>query len=351
MTANMVKVNSKSQNGRSMVEMLGVLSIIGVLSVGGINAYSTAMEKYKTNELMAATMQEAVLISAQLAMGSTRPSLTRTGSYFSSVALVDGTDNFKLTLSGVEEDVCKNVKSMLGSTSMVQSINDNCTEMIIHKNLTPKSATQSGGSASGNGGTENGGNGGGSTEPADPCSDIDCGDHGTCVDGTCECDAGYTGDLCDEEEIISCSANSDCPNTDTFCLMDSETSGTCQPVGTVTTVGSLLVNTTPMNYWSSQNWCESNNARLVKGCGSNSLGPFCSDNIVSVNIFSELFGIKKAYAITEPCFSLNQELISVISSSWATDKCRQNIPFIITSNNGGYAPSLDTLAPVVCVPK
>jgi Tfp pilus assembly protein PilE len=28
-----------------MVEILGVLSIIGVLSVGGINAYSTAIKK------------------------------------------------------------------------------------------------------------------------------------------------------------------------------------------------------------------------------------------------------------------------------------------------------------------
>ena len=33
--------------GRSMVEMLGVLAIIGVLSVGGISGYSKAMAKYK----------------------------------------------------------------------------------------------------------------------------------------------------------------------------------------------------------------------------------------------------------------------------------------------------------------
>ena len=35
------------QSGRSMVEMLGVLAIIGVLSVGGISGYSKAMAKYK----------------------------------------------------------------------------------------------------------------------------------------------------------------------------------------------------------------------------------------------------------------------------------------------------------------
>ncbi len=38
------------ENGRSMVEMLGVLAIIGVLSVGAIAGYSKAMEKYKLNQ-------------------------------------------------------------------------------------------------------------------------------------------------------------------------------------------------------------------------------------------------------------------------------------------------------------
>ena len=36
--------------GRSMVEMLGVLAIIGVLSVGGIAGYSKAMRKHKLNK-------------------------------------------------------------------------------------------------------------------------------------------------------------------------------------------------------------------------------------------------------------------------------------------------------------
>ena len=39
-----------SQHGRSMVETLGVLAIVGVLSVGGIADYSKAMMKYKLNK-------------------------------------------------------------------------------------------------------------------------------------------------------------------------------------------------------------------------------------------------------------------------------------------------------------
>ena len=42
----------RSEKGRSMVEMLGVLAIIGVLSVGGIYGYTVAMNKYKANEIV-----------------------------------------------------------------------------------------------------------------------------------------------------------------------------------------------------------------------------------------------------------------------------------------------------------
>ena len=43
-----MKILSRNdQSGRSMVEMLGVLAIIGVLSVGGISGYSKAMAKFK----------------------------------------------------------------------------------------------------------------------------------------------------------------------------------------------------------------------------------------------------------------------------------------------------------------
>jgi type II secretory pathway pseudopilin PulG len=39
-----------TDNGRSMIEMLGVLAIIGVLSVGGLFGYSKAIERYRVNE-------------------------------------------------------------------------------------------------------------------------------------------------------------------------------------------------------------------------------------------------------------------------------------------------------------
>ena len=45
-----MKITKNNQFGRSMVEILGVLAIIGVLSIGGIAGYSKAMEKYKLNK-------------------------------------------------------------------------------------------------------------------------------------------------------------------------------------------------------------------------------------------------------------------------------------------------------------
>ena len=42
----------KNQSGRSMVEMLGVLAIIGVLSVGGIAGYKMAMDQILENKIL-----------------------------------------------------------------------------------------------------------------------------------------------------------------------------------------------------------------------------------------------------------------------------------------------------------
>ena len=41
---------TENQSGRSMIEMLGVLAIVGVLSVGGIAGYTKAMWQYKINK-------------------------------------------------------------------------------------------------------------------------------------------------------------------------------------------------------------------------------------------------------------------------------------------------------------
>ena len=43
---------TSAEQGRSMVEILGVLAVIGVLSAGGIYGYSFAMDKYRANDTL-----------------------------------------------------------------------------------------------------------------------------------------------------------------------------------------------------------------------------------------------------------------------------------------------------------
>ena len=42
----------KLQQGRSMIEMLGVLAIIGVLSIGGLAGYTMAMNRHRANTIL-----------------------------------------------------------------------------------------------------------------------------------------------------------------------------------------------------------------------------------------------------------------------------------------------------------
>ena len=46
-----MKLFKKNESGRSMVEMLGVLAVVGVLSIGGIAGYKMAMEQIETNNI------------------------------------------------------------------------------------------------------------------------------------------------------------------------------------------------------------------------------------------------------------------------------------------------------------
>ena len=51
----------KLENGRSMIEMLGVLAIIGVLSIGGLAGYTMAMNRHKANNVLDYVSRVAVI--------------------------------------------------------------------------------------------------------------------------------------------------------------------------------------------------------------------------------------------------------------------------------------------------
>ena len=53
----------KNESGRSMVEMLGVLAIMGMLSIGGIAGYRWAVDKNEANTILNEVRKRAVTIS------------------------------------------------------------------------------------------------------------------------------------------------------------------------------------------------------------------------------------------------------------------------------------------------
>ena len=129
-------MRNTNESGRSMVEMLGVLAIIGVLSIGGIAGYSMAMNRYRANEALDMASKFAVILysgyqTAQ-ATGNTKWSATSqtlesaglvaTGQASAtpggSTITVQTVDNDKVTLTidFKTDGVCKAGASILGVT-------------------------------------------------------------------------------------------------------------------------------------------------------------------------------------------------------------------------------------------
>ena len=95
--------------GRSMVEMLGTLAIIGVLSIGGIAGYSYGMDKYRANTIMNDVNLRAIDLIAQANRGGTPnlsewPTITA-GKY--TIGLENGT--IGIQVSDLPESICQMV--------------------------------------------------------------------------------------------------------------------------------------------------------------------------------------------------------------------------------------------------
>ena len=105
----------KLQNGRSMIEMLGVLAIIGVLSVGGIAGYTQAMKKYRANEITNTISMAAVMC--------------QTGQTTAAAAL----SNELVTVSCNNESV--SVSGINASSVDINSVNTNLRRFATDQNL------------------------------------------------------------------------------------------------------------------------------------------------------------------------------------------------------------------------
>ena len=201
----MIKNNAK-QHGRSMLEMLAVLAIIGVLSITALVGFTYAMNKHRAN-----TIYNDVHLLALHVMDTGKGRVP--ADFYSESGLsydIDTTtyaDGFVVKVAAVSEKVC----------DRIMDVNDPSIEKIYvgSEETTTCSGTQdigfmflydgtftSGGGASG--GSSGGISSGGSTDPVDPCEGI--------VPVT---DCGATDDMLDQNgclivQKISCGSGSYC---------------------------------------------------------------------------------------------------------------------------------------------
>lgn len=109
-----------NESGRSMVEMLGVLAIIGVLSIGGIAGYTMAMNRYRANEIIDAAAKVAVI--AMTKTDSSNATLADIGYDNETLAGLEGitansTGTATITYDAGSSDIIDTVQKIVGGKS------------------------------------------------------------------------------------------------------------------------------------------------------------------------------------------------------------------------------------------
>lgn len=121
--------NNRAEKGRSMIEMVGVLAIVGVLSAGGLIGYSQAMKKIKINQTLQQmhmiisnvksrfadqskvremTLEQAIqlgLFPEEMFKSASVLQNRYKGAVTFGTAMVDGKRVYRLSFDGLPEDV------------------------------------------------------------------------------------------------------------------------------------------------------------------------------------------------------------------------------------------------------
>lgn len=151
--------NKIEQSGRSMIEMLGVLAIIGVLSVGGISGYSKAMAKFKLTKaqdqlsMLLINIRTAfsgsssyeglnnktavslnIVPSDMLPGGSTASGVTANGGIYNAfsgavvIAAASSNQHFTIKFSGLSTEACTSLSSADWGTEGLTKITINSSD-------------------------------------------------------------------------------------------------------------------------------------------------------------------------------------------------------------------------------
>ena len=226
----------KTQSGRSMIEMLGVLAVVGILSALSLWGFRTAMAKHCANTLLEAGQQRARTLFTQRVLN--RPynlneysdQETPGCGTISTTPITDLAGEIGLTVNNVRPAVCKELINKITDTSTLRALvdpddvdvelqADDCDDLndialIYNQDL-------------GNGQP---------CETADDCETI-C---ALCVENMCthECE--------EPEEDVACEEDSDCQEDFGVCGGCSEDhvcEQACEPVDWVQSKGSSKMST------------------------------------------------------------------------------------------------------------
>lgn len=219
----MIKLNM--EQGRSMVETLSILAIIGVLSLGGVQVYKVSMNRHIANELLNEAFKRATVLATKAATNQKIdndairefPNSAEAKRF----SVHHEGKQFTLSTTGVDEDVCKQMQNMVGSESSIQKIEcdiDNSTlSLTFDDDLSYKKAFSDISSANGRA-EDDDSNCSNDTKPeGNECqvcfsgsyidSDAVCqklhpGEKRMCIDGQCI--------VPEDSELGGCTYNSDC---------------------------------------------------------------------------------------------------------------------------------------------
>ncbi len=295
---------NQNELGRSMVEMLGVLAVIGVLSVGGITGYTYSINKHRANELLEEANRRATVISNQIVLHNKTLSLNEfTNNDFNyavfdknvygenGVELWNATKDskFSIKISHVEKEICKNLQDSAGG--MIQDFKpteceDNNTVILSYDNSLSTITNANNkveADCSAYSGTSSNFTGGLAGLAADGTTSCNCPERQqwNSSEGYCEQECtSYTSQECSSGYYCSFEDSASCDNCSALgggtCT---EGVGTCKPIfdGTQVTTANDgfmgLLTGTRMNWWTASSWC------IAHGMQMPSLSEFeCSRN-------------------------------------------------------------------------
>ena len=132
----------KNEQGRSLTEMLGMLAVIGILSVTGVTLYRKAINTHQANELINEANKRAIVIASQIMSGRQSLSIAEFNNNtpygtFGNPLFGQEQKTFSLSLTNVPFDVCLQMKRTVGNNGTMQIIG-NCGEelsLIFNKDL------------------------------------------------------------------------------------------------------------------------------------------------------------------------------------------------------------------------